>query len=362
MSRTFKWVAGSLVTAIVGVIAFVALIFTFFFLNSDEAQSVSACNAPGITEGSTDGSYSAAQLQYVQQIVAVGREFGVSDRGLQIAIMTVLVESGLKNYANSSVSESLSYPHDAVGSDHDSVGLFQQRPAAGWGSVQELMTVSYQAKAFFGGPQGPNCGSPRGLLDIAGWETMEPGSAAQAVQVSAFPDRYREQATAAAALLGQAGAGVECTPGTPSSAAGDDYPWSTETILDDGGVFSPLRYGYRECVDFVAWRINRDAGVGPNGPWKYTWGELTPGGGHAVQWKGHWESRGWAVSKTPQPGAVAWWGYSVSAWGHVAYVQAVNPDGSVVLEEYNYGFNHAYNTRTVPASSVEAFLSPPPSK
>lgn len=123
---------------------------------------------------------------------------------------------------------------------------------------------------------------------------------------------------------------------------------------------SPLRYGYRECVDFVAWRINRDAGVGPDGPWKWDWSSLTPGGGNAIEWKGHWESRGWAVSKTPKTGWVAWWGTSASAWGHVAYVQSVNPDGTIVIEEYNYGFGHAYKTRTIAADSVEAFLSPPP--
>jgi cell wall-associated NlpC family hydrolase len=48
----------------------------------------------------------------------------------------------------------------------------------------------WSSRAFYGGPHGPNHGSPRGLLDIDGWQTLDPGTAAQAVQVSAYPDRY----------------------------------------------------------------------------------------------------------------------------------------------------------------------------
>lgn len=56
------------------------------------------------------------------------------------------------------------------------------RPAAGWGTVAELMDPT--ARAFYGGPTGPNHPSPRGLLDIPGWQGMDPGEAAQAVEVS----------------------------------------------------------------------------------------------------------------------------------------------------------------------------------
>ena len=44
-------------------------------------------------------------------------------------------------------------------------------------------------------------------------------------------------------------------------------------------------------------------------------------------------------------GAVAWFTYN-----HVAYVQSVPGDGTVVLEEYNWMGSHAYHTRTVPIS------------
>ena len=57
------------------------------------------------------------------------------------------------------------------------------------------------AKAFFGGEEGPNGGSPRGLLDIPGWEQMDKGEAAQALEVSAYPDRYRNYESVAETIL-----------------------------------------------------------------------------------------------------------------------------------------------------------------
>ena len=41
-------------------------------------------------------------------------------------------------------------------------------PAAGWGTVDNLMDPVWSSRAFYGGPDGPNHGSPRGLLDIDG--------------------------------------------------------------------------------------------------------------------------------------------------------------------------------------------------
>ena len=46
------------------------------------------------------------------------------------------------------------------------------------------------SRAFFGGAGNPNRGLTRGLLDVPGWQTMSVAEAAQAVQVSAYPDEY----------------------------------------------------------------------------------------------------------------------------------------------------------------------------
>jgi surface antigen len=131
-------------------------------------------------------------------------------------------------------------------------------------------------------------------------------------------------------------------------APGDDYPWRTA-----GYGLSPLNYYYRQCVDFVAWRLNRDAGV-TSAPWKWTWSTLTPGGGDASQWKAAWVKHGWTTSATPVVGSVAWF-----VGNHVAYVHLIQ-GSNVVIEEFNGQSSRSYAMRTIPISSVGRFLYPPP--
>lgn len=134
------------------------------------------------------------QLTHAATIIKVGnRTPGIGRDGVVVALMAALTESSLRMLANTSAwPESSRLPNDGNGGDHDSLGLFQMRPLAGWGTVAELMDSTYQARAFYGGPNGPNGGSPRGLLDIPGWRSLSKGAAAQAVEVSAFPDRYAQ--------------------------------------------------------------------------------------------------------------------------------------------------------------------------
>jgi hypothetical protein len=132
------------------------------------------------------------QLGRAATIISVGAHTtGVGTNGVLIALMAGLTESRLRMLANTTAyPDSAGYVHDGDGSDHDSLGLFQMRPTAGWGSVAQLMDPDFHAAAFYGGPAGPNHGSPRGLLDIPNWDSLSLGAAAQAVEVSAFPDRY----------------------------------------------------------------------------------------------------------------------------------------------------------------------------
>lgn len=108
-------------------------------------------------------------------IFEVGKSLSVSDYGIVIALATAMQESGLRN---------LSY------GDRDSVGLFQQRPSAHWGTVEQIMNPVYAARAFFGGKTSPTFGVARGLLDIRDWSQKSLTQAAQAVQISAYPNAY----------------------------------------------------------------------------------------------------------------------------------------------------------------------------
>ena len=85
------------------------------------------------------------------------------------------------------------------------LGLFQQRPSTGWGTEAEVRDAARSIRAFYGGPSDPNGSRTRGLLDIPGWESMSFADAAQAVQISAYPERYAQWEAPAHAWLAALG-------------------------------------------------------------------------------------------------------------------------------------------------------------
>lgn len=105
----------------------------------------------------------------------------------------------------------------------------------------------------------------------------------------------------------------------------------------------------RQCTSFVAWRLNQDGIEFHNAyrqPAGYTWS-------HAYKWDEAAVRAGLVMNKTPKVGAVAQW--NTGQYGHVAYVAAVNNDGSVTIEEYNASPG-SYSTKTLPADDVENYI------
>lgn len=135
------------------------------------------------------------QSFFASEIAEAAKRLGVGAKGAKIGVATALVESGnpMKMWANNTVPESLKYKHDAVGSDHDSVGLFQQRNNGAWGEVWQRMDPYESAAMFFR------------QLHTFKWQEMDPGAAAQKVQVSAFPGRYAQQMGLAEELVNKTG-------------------------------------------------------------------------------------------------------------------------------------------------------------
>jgi LysM repeat protein len=121
-------------------------------------------------------------------IIAVGQKLNVPSYGIIIALSAAAQESGLINLS---------------GGDRDSVGLFQQRPSTGWGTVAQLENTTYASELFYGGPSNPNKGKTRGLLDIPNWQSMTVTEAAQAVEISAYPDAYAQWQASATAWLAE---------------------------------------------------------------------------------------------------------------------------------------------------------------
>jgi N-acetylmuramoyl-L-alanine amidase len=145
----------------------------------------------GSSAGSSGSSGGVTVLTAEQEgnariIIQVGREQGVPDYGIIIALATAMQESSLRN---------IDY------GDRDSVGLFQQRTSTGWGTIEEIMNPYQSAYLFYQG----RSGYTRGLLDIAGWQSMALTVAAQKVQISAYPNAYAKWETSARAWFSALG-------------------------------------------------------------------------------------------------------------------------------------------------------------
>lgn len=124
-------------------------------------------------------SWDAEQVANARLIVAVGLEMGMSTRDITIGLMTAMQESSLRN---------LRY------GDRDSLGLFQQRPSQGWGSVSQVTNPLYAARKFYSA-----LGGVKNRDNLTMW------GAAQAVQRSANPSAYAQWEGDAQRLLTQSG-------------------------------------------------------------------------------------------------------------------------------------------------------------
>ncbi|WP_020525239.1 M23 family metallopeptidase [Catelliglobosispora koreensis] len=188
---------------------------------------------PSAPVNQTIKDLNATQLGHAKTVYDVSVEMKLPPRAAVVALATVAQESYFKNMANPTVPKSMTLPHEGQGADHDSVGLFQQRPLppdgeGGWGTVEELMTPKISAMKFYSA-----------LKRIDGWETLPITVAAQKVQISAFPDAYAKHeplATALVALIG--GGAVTCQNGAVGAGG-----WAKPV---PGGINSYFREPGRE--------------------------------------------------------------------------------------------------------------------
>jgi len=151
--------------------------------------------------------------------------------------------------------------------------------------------------------------------------------------------------------------------GLPTHAqAGNDYPYpdGDPSELDERGFY------YRHCTSFAAWRMAQRGEFHNYMQGGHWW--------HARHWADNAQSLGFVVDTTPAPGSIAHW-YAgeggADSLGHVAVVESVNADGSVIVEEYNGTSSLAYSRRgpihapryihvydDAPASTVPADTAP----
>lgn len=113
-----------------------------------------------------------------------------------------------------------------------------------------------------------------------------------------------------------------------------NYDWAV-----NGSIWNPNTggYGYRNCTDYVAWKIRSE-------------GRYVPAGlGNAKDWDNNYPSDG---SPSPGDAAVS----NSGTYGHVMYVEAVNGNGTITISDYNRAGTGKYATSTISAAGL-SFLS-----
>lgn len=114
-----------------------------------------------------------------------------------------------------------------------------------------------------------------------------------------------------------------------------DYTWTDSR----GSDLSPYRYGYRNCTDFVAWKLDTANGfrVASNYGHAKTWGDVNRK----------------ITNTTPAPGSVAW--SNAGTYGHVAWVESVSGN-TITVQDYNKAGTGAYARRTVNKNEFTGFI------
>ena len=166
--------------------------------------------------------------EYAREVLRAGRDLGITPRGIVIGFATVSVECDWIMYANRNDPESLNFPHERIGSDANSVGLFQQR-APWWGTAADRMDPYRSAKLFF---------TELKKLDYNN-TARTPGWYAQAVQRSAYPDRYDKRMTEAQQLYDRIAAESGGKHRAPEPAAQEvhtvgDPIWLADVLREEG--------------------------------------------------------------------------------------------------------------------------------
>jgi hypothetical protein len=155
---------------VLAVIAVLLAIGAYAAYTAYQRFVVQVLTIPGCQAGTGD---SAIPLDFGQAadaatIAGVAIHENLPARALTIAYAAAFQESKLEN---------LSY------GDRDSVGIFQQRPSEGWGTVAQLQDPAYATRAFFSA-----------LVQVPNYAKIPVYQAAQAVQKSAYGYAYQQYA------------------------------------------------------------------------------------------------------------------------------------------------------------------------
>jgi cell wall-associated NlpC family hydrolase len=175
----------------------------------DAASDMAAVLGPHSTIGGSTfyGNFSLPPAAYGD---SPGMQLDATQTKAAASIYAVVVgQSGLKTQAEqdraalltlmvAGAESSFNPPTGQV--DHSSLGLFQQQ--SWWGTAQQRQDVAWSTLAFLKGATATTNGAHiSGLFDMPSWQSGDPGTICQKVQVSAYPDRYSLWQSAAQAIV-----------------------------------------------------------------------------------------------------------------------------------------------------------------
>ncbi|WP_127549986.1 VCBS repeat-containing protein [Actinoplanes sp. OR16] len=171
---------------------------------------------PSMTGKRLGRAVSGSSIACARAIVSAVQARGLNRRAAVIAVTTAIAESTLNNHT--------------VALDHDSLGLFQQRPSQGWGRPDQLVDPTYATNAFLS--------SMVRKYPDGSWQTGDVGAISQAVQRSAFPRAYSPEALDAELIVAALWGTAESAP-VPSASAKPTGPLQ-KALITAATVLGPI--------------------------------------------------------------------------------------------------------------------------
>jgi hypothetical protein len=151
-----------------------------------------AAGTPTASAAATEPPLTQALAQTDDCIVPANADPGVLKTVYQVGLTDKVSDKVMLSGFEAGWVES--HMNDLDCGDSDSLGVFQQRPSQGWGTPAQILDVSYAANAYF----------QDAIVAANQNPDYTAGEVAQAVQRSAYPDRYDEAQSTAESLLAQA--------------------------------------------------------------------------------------------------------------------------------------------------------------
>lgn len=145
-------------------------------------------------------------------------------------------------------------------------------------------------------------------------------------------------------LRAQAAPKTNAAPVSRASSSGSVvngrlYPWAQVAFPNSRP--DPWGMYMRQCVSYTAWK------VATSGRYMPYWG----GRGNANQWASNARGAGIPVDRSPRAGDVAV--STAGTYGHVMYVEAVYPDGSLDVSQYNASWTGTYSEAHIRPGNLE---------